>query len=124
MICKKCGNHIEPDALFCAMCGARADTIIPPGNIPEYSSDGEEIPAGYSQPSYNESGYREDVQINEEKRYVDSAEAFRGQDKQGEHQEEKYFFGVGAFVLCAVMIGLLSVSTGVFAALYFNAIGG
>ncbi len=34
----------------------------------------------------------------------------------------KTFFGVGALVICLVTIGILATSTGVFAALYINAI--
>lgn len=124
MICKNCGNHIEPDSLFCNMCGARAETILPPEQIPEYSPENEELTAGYPRSQYDESGYRADVLINEEKRYTDSAQAAPVYEKEEDDQQQKYFFGVGAFILCAVMIGLLSISTGVFAALYFYAIGG
>ena len=35
----------------------------------------------------------------------------------------KEFFGVGAFVFCVAMIGVLAISTGVFAYLYFSQIG-
>ncbi len=36
--------------------------------------------------------------------------------------KEKTFFGVGALVFCLVIIGALSIATGVFAGLYFSAI--
>lgn len=38
-------------------------------------------------------------------------------------KKEKEFFGVGAFVLCLVVIGILAASTGVFASLYFSLLG-
>ena len=37
--------------------------------------------------------------------------------------KERGFFGVGAFVLCLVVIGLLAGTAGTFAFLYFSAIG-
>lgn len=37
--------------------------------------------------------------------------------------KKKEFFGTGAFVLCLVIIGLLSASTGIFAYLYFSLLG-
>lgn len=36
--------------------------------------------------------------------------------------KEKTFFGVGALVFCLIIIGALSIATGVFAGLYFSAI--
>lgn len=42
--------------------------------------------------------------------------------KAPKEPKPKTFFGVGALVICLVTIGLLSISTGVFAALYLNAI--
>lgn len=36
--------------------------------------------------------------------------------------KEKTFFGVGALVFCLIIIGVLSIATGVFAGLYFSAI--
>ena len=38
-------------------------------------------------------------------------------------KKKKEFFGVGAFALCLVIIGLLSASTGIFAYLYFSLLG-
>ena|GEM_PF-4044658 len=42
------------------------------------------------------------------------------EDSNLEIKREKTFFGKGAFVLCLVIIGLLSVSCGVLATLYFG----
>ncbi len=120
MICRNCGNPIEPDSLFCTMCGARAETILPPEEAVARENAGvgmADVPGGFTQQSVPDM-----MSINEEK--LPAASAGDRPATGAEEPEHNGFFGVGAFILCAVVIGLLSVSTGVFAALYFNAIGG
>ena len=119
MICKNCGKTMEPDSLFCPMCGARTEPILPP-EAAAASVRETEVPASYTEDIPKP--IIPDVHITEEKCYTDSSPAVRV--AEAAEKEETGFFGVGAFVLCVIVIALLSVTSGVFAALYFNAIGG
>lgn len=104
MNCKKCGNLIETGAAFCTYCGTRV----------EYPA---ETPAASEavQPEVKEMA--ENGSVNE--RYEQIQPIIAPVSKP---QKEKVDFGKGALAFCLVAIGILSITTGVFAGLYFSVI--
>lgn len=100
MNCKNCGREIEEGAVFCTNCGTKVEYTAPAAE--ERTAVPEE-----AQPSI--SGIYEKTEpvqpvvppvVNETAGKVD--------------------FGKGALAFCLVVIGILAISTGVFAGLYFS----
>lgn len=86
--------------------------------VSEAVSTGEEIPVPEAEPV----SVREFVETHSappmSETVLPSPVGFTG----GKPVKEKTFFGVGALVFCLIIIGALSIATGVFAGLYFSAI--
>lgn len=127
MFCINCGATVDDESIFCTNCGKRikADPVVTvaeqeaqaavqpaapetepvvPQNTPvQPEQPAAEIPApsctSYT-PVYNQPSVTP---------YVPE-----------KPQAEKVFFGKGALAFCLVIIGLLAISTGVFAGLYFS----
>ncbi len=113
MFCRNCGKNAEENALFCTGCGARlsgpdTDTIV--ATVTEV--------------------IEKPVEAVEMQQQVQQAQPFAGENPPPVMPEIRYteplpekpktFFGTGALVFCLVIIGLLSISTGMFAGLYFS----
>ncbi len=113
MICLKCGHTLEEDdAVFCPLCG----TKVQAASAPEEAMYGMECTqndrAGAVQ-------YKAPVQTGSTEAEYKAAPAA----DIAKPAKEKEYFGGGALALCLVVIGILAVSTGIFACLYFSAIG-
>ncbi|MDE7234861.1 MAG: hypothetical protein K2N29_07375, partial [Ruminiclostridium sp.] len=89
---------------------------VPP--MPEAVSAAEEIPVPEAQPS----PVREFVESHSAPPMSETVLPPPVGFATGKPVKEKTFFGVGALVFCLVIIGALSIATGVFAGLYFSAI--
>jgi len=130
MFCINCGATVDDDSIFCTNCGKRikADPVVTvaeqeaqaavqpavpetepvvPQNAPVQPEAPEqpaaEIPAPSCtshKPLYNQPPVMP---------YVPE-----------KPRAEKVYFGKGALAFCLVIIGLLAISTGVFAGLYFS----
>lgn len=135
MFCKNCGAQLEDSVTFCTQCGVRlakpaaapvpepvpmteTAPIAEAAPMPEAVSAGEEIPVPEAEPV----SVREFVETHSappmSETVLPSPVGFTG----GKSVKEKTFFGVGALVFCLIIIGALSIATGVFAGLYFSAI--
>lgn len=104
MFCKNCGAQLEDSVTFCTQCGNRLEKPTPAAEA-DFSAE-EVVPV---------SPFAE----------TKSAPPMSGTvlpppAAASEPVREKTFFGIGALVFCLVIIGALSISTGVFAGLYFH----
>lgn len=99
MYCNSCGKIIENGAVFCTGCGKRLNEAPTQQEIKpaEVTSDGARIPVI---PPFNSNVFENEAQSSK--------------------NEEKTYFGKGALILCLVVIGILSISTGVLAGLYLS----
>jgi hypothetical protein len=102
MFCSKCGEIIGSDSLFCHTCGSRIVHEIIEPEIPEPGQQaGEEVLLAIE---------ALEAALPPEKRTIAVTKG----------KKEKEYFGYPALIFCLVIIGLLSVSTGVLATLYFG----
>ncbi len=141
MICKKCGRIIEDDALFCPACGinlaAHAEQhVIPEEKLSDAAETVSETVAEIKHEAVDSPEIPHPSDINaislaKDDPVIPTDNVTYEEDKTvpatmpvKTEMPEKGFFGVGAFILCLCVIGLLAASAGVFAALYFTAIGG
>lgn len=109
MYCNNCGKNVENGSVFCTGCGRRLNEIpaVPqtetniPTQIPETQAP---FTAPVTEPT-NSGIYEKTQPLTPE---------------ATEPLKEKTYFGKGALAFCLVVIGLLAISTGVFAGLYFS----
>lgn len=97
MNCKNCGKEIETGAAFCTFCGTKVEQAAEEPVIEEKAAS-TQFGSAFEQAEQPAAPYA------------------NGQ------QNEKVDFGKGALAFCLVVIGILSISTGVFAGLYFSVI--
>ena len=124
MFCKNCGKTAEENALFCTGCGTRLSG-------PDTSTIAAAVTAVIEKPV-------EPTEIQQPQ------QPQQAQPEQQVHQtcqedipapimpeisyttplpeKPKTIFGTGARIFCLVIIGLLSISTGIFAGLYLSLI--
>ncbi len=114
MICTKCGCRIDEGSLFCPVCGTK---LTQPAEPP--AADEVEPTAAEVIPSVAET-VSAPVTVQPEAPRVQSSER---KEKAVKPEQDKDFFGRGAFIFCLLLIMLLAASTGMFAYLYFSAIG-
>ena len=139
MFCKNCGAQLEDSVTFCTQCGIR---LAKPVSAPEVVPVSEPVLTTEAAPIAEEAPVSETVSAAEEipvpeaepssvREFVESHSAPPMSETvlpppvgfaAEKPVKEKTFFGVGAFVFCLVIIGALSIATGVFAGLYFSAI--
>lgn len=127
MFCKNCGKNAEENALFCTGCGAR---LSGPDKAAITAAVTEVIdkPVQPVEIQQIQQAQPEQQVLTEEKAH--QAHTFAGENPPPVMPEIRYteplpekpktFFGTGALVFCLVIIGLLSISTGMFAGLYFS----
>lgn len=145
MFCKNCGAQLEDSVTFCTQCGVRLakpapapETASAPGAVPVPESvlTTEAAPIAETVPASEPVSAAEEIPVPEAepvpvREFVESHSAppmsgtvlpppvgFAAEKPV----KEKTFFGVGALVFCLVIIGALSIATGVFAGLYFSAV--
>ena len=125
MFCRNCGKTAEENALFCTGCGARlsgpdADTIaatvtevmerpVETAEIQQEQQVQKVLPEENTNTSFQTLSGTNPPPVMPEIRYTEPLP-----------EKPKTFFGTGALVFCLVVIGLLSISTGVFAGLFFS----
>ena len=125
MFCRNCGKTAEENALFCTGCGARlsgpdADTIaatvtevmerpVEATEIQQEKQVQKVLPEENTNTSFQTLSGTNPPPVMPEIRYTEPLP-----------EKPKTFFGTGALVFCLVVIGLLSISTGVFAGLFFS----
>ena len=116
MICVNCGKYVEDGAVFCTNCGTRVSAPVITVSEQETANAVSE-PAAEAKPAQPYTApYAEPV-----------ASSWSNQPQiqpvvPDAPQKEKVYFGKGALAFCLVVIGLLAISTGVFAGLYFSVI--
>ncbi len=104
MNCKNCGNLIETGAAFCTYCGTRV----------EYPAETPAVVEGRT-PEAEEKAEIGSV-------YEKTAPVPPVVPPVGNPHNEKVDFGKGALAFCLVVIGILAITTGIFAGLYFSVI--
>ncbi|MGN0656785.1 MAG: zinc ribbon domain-containing protein [Ruminiclostridium sp.] len=134
MFCRNCGKSAEENALFCTGCGARLsgpDTDTIAATVTEVIEKPVEAAEIQQQPQQTQPEQQVQQILPEEKAQPEQqAQPFAGENPPPVMPEIRYieplpekpktFFGTGALVFCLVIIGLLSISTGVFAGLFFS----
>lgn len=121
MYCNNCGKVIDDGAAFCTNCGKRLDAV-PSITTEEQEAD---IPAEVQtaeQPVQEQNQTYTSYNPYNNGIYEKPADTFTGDYGRVQDAEEKVYFGKGALAFCLVVIGLLAISTGVFAGLYFSLI--
>lgn len=135
MFCKNCGKNAEENALFCTGCGARLsgpDKAVIAAAVTEVIEkpvQPVEIQQVQPEQQVQQAQQQPEQQVLPEEK-VQQAQTFAGANPPPVMPEIRYteplpekpktFFGTGALVFCLVIIGLLSISTGMFAGLYFS----
>lgn len=150
MFCKNCGAQLEDSVTFCTQCGVRLSKPAPAPEavpMPEAPPVSEPVLVTEAAPIAEEAPAPETVSAAEipvpeaepvseaasapVREFVESHSAPPMSETvlpppvgfaAGKPVKEKTFFGVGALVFCLIIIGVLSIATGVFAGLYFSAI--
>lgn len=146
MFCKNCGAQLEDSVTFCTQCGVRLSKPAPaPAPAPEAPPPAfttEAAPAAEEAPMPEPVSAAEEIPLPEAEPVSEAASAPVREFVESHSAppmsetvlplpigfaaekpvKEKTFFGVGALVFCLVIIGALSIATGVFAGLYFSAI--
>lgn len=120
MFCNNCGKFVENGAVFCTNCGKKMET--PPAvTEAEQAAEAmtqESISVQEPAPAY-EAPHAEQTNVGayENTTYVPPV---MPEVNNYMNEPEKTYFGKGALAFCLVIIGLLSISTGIFAGLYFS----
>ena len=142
MYCNSCGKIVENGAVFCTGCGKRINeapspvseqTFVP---APEFKPPvtEENVPASENKEPPSLLDMMDPIQ--KEPSFSTEAAIPAPQSNRGIYEKEppvmpyvpdtnksvpeKTYFGKGALAFCLVVIGLLAISTGVFAGLYFS----
>ena len=121
MFCINCGKNVEEGAVFCTNCVRRikADPVVTIEEQAVITSDTTDSTAVETTD--------EPAQAFSTPPQVSTVASWSNEPViqpvvPETPQKEKVFFGKGALAFCLVVIGLLAISTGVFAGLYFSVI--
>ncbi len=131
MFCINCGATVDDESIFCTNCGKRikADPVVTVAE--QEAQTAMETPVQPAVPE-NEPVQPEAPAFTPEQPAAEiptpSCASYTPVYNQPpvmpyvpeKPQAEKVFFGKGALAFCLVIIGLLAISTGVFAGLYFS----
>ncbi|MBP5606549.1 MAG: zinc ribbon domain-containing protein [Ruminiclostridium sp.] len=152
MVCKNCGKILEDGVKFCSSCGTKIDDLsekkseavrdvfgidrndlampAPDIQVTEPASQAAyeprpEMPAQPSFPSQPTAAVQPSETYPDQQAYntFAMAAAASAASKESAEKQKNEFFGKGAFALCVIVIALLAATAGVYAALYYSAIG-
>lgn len=133
MYCRKCGTQIAGGMSFCTNCGervaplavtieeqtAQTPVILPEvpkeQPVPEIQPSEKETPTPNQQTAPEQNIPTFPVQPN-----IEESTILPPIIPANNAEKTKTDFGKGALAFCLVIIGLLAISTGVFAGLYFS----
>ncbi len=132
MFCLNCGKEADAGALFCTNCGKKLEEKPVVTQAEQEAAEAVEN-VTVSEPAVENVKADEPVinaepvrQITDEPKNPYSYSAKREEPVPPFVPEaqvkEKTYFGTGALVFCLVVIGILSITTGVFAGLYFSVV--
>ena len=149
MYCLVCGYLINDNYNFCSHCGAGTpnevenNLSVPPVEPIDFTETAETVPTPVLSPlpftpttyQYEERSMpapfpfpsQEEARLpakEPEKEFEKEDAKDSAKQEQEPIIEEKYFFGKPALVACLILIGILSVTTAMFAGLFINEIGG
>lgn len=134
MYCINCGASVDDNCIFCTNCGKRikADPVVTVADQEaEVSATAEtapettpETPAAPEVPAVASSAPAM-PEVPVVAPTAPQAPAYSAEQPvmpfvPEKTEPEKVYFGKGALAFCLVIIGLLAISTGVFAGLYFS----
>ena len=112
MICTRCGKVLEEGERFCPACGLDTFGAAAEAPKPLYGMD------------CTQSDSMGSAQYSVPYQHEPTAAVYKAPSPyEAKESGETEFFGKGAFMFCLLIIGLLSVSTGIFAGLYFSLLG-
>lgn len=135
MFCINCGATVDDESIFCTNCGKRikadpvvtvaeqeAQTVVQPAmETPVQSAEPENEPAVPQNPPVQSEQPAAEIPAPSYTSYTPAYNQPPVMPYVPEKpQAEKVYFGKGALAFCLVIIGLLAISTGVFAGLYFS----
>lgn len=123
MYCNKCGKIIDDGAVFCTNCGKKLDAV-PPVTIAEQEAEATAEPVAETNTAEQSTDTPVYTNYNPFNNgvYEQPVDPLINDLIKAQEAKEKTYFGKGALAFCLVVIGLLSISTGVFAGLYFSLI--
>ena len=134
MFCINCGATVDDDSIFCTNCGKRikADPVVTVAEQEAQTAVQSAAPETESVVPQNAPVQPEPQPFKAERPAAEipapSCTSYTPLYNQPpvmpyvpeKPQAEKVYFGKGALAFCLVIIGLLAISTGVFAGLYFS----
>ncbi len=134
MFCINCGATVDDESIFCTNCGKRikADPIVTVAEQEAQTAAEAAVPENNPAVPQNVPVQPEAPAITPEQPAAEipapSCTSYTPVYNQPpvmpyvpeKPQAEKVYFGKGALAFCLVIIGLLAISTGVFAGLYFS----
>ena len=109
MICRNCGRVLEEGELFWPDWGTKAEAVTEPL-----------VQDNTAASPYSSASYTAEPQVNQY-----AQETYNAQPAPAAEApvKQKEFFGRGAFILCLIVIAILSGTAGAFAYLYFSLLG-
>ncbi len=122
MFCLHCGKEVENGAVFCTNCGKRLEEL-PPVTVAEQ----EAAQTAESVNPVETAPQAEMIPTKSEEENTTYSFVYKRPEPAipvvpEPVKKEKTYFGTGALVFCLVVIGLLAISTGIFAGLYFSVV--
>ncbi len=152
MVCRNCGKILEDGVKFCSSCGTkidimsekkseavrdvfgsdRNDNAMPVSDLQATEPASKvsydfmpETPAQASAPPQPAVTVQSSVPSDDQQSYntFAVAAAASAASKKTEEKRNNEFFGKGAFALCVIIIAILAATAGIYAALYYSAIG-
>lgn len=130
MFCINCGATVDDDSIFCTNCGKRikADPVVTVAEQEAQAAVQPAVPETEPVVPQNAPVQPEAPEQPAVETPAPSCTSYTPLYNQPpvmpyvpeKPQAEKVYFGKGALAFCLVIIGLLAISTGVFAGLYFS----
>lgn len=119
MFCNNCGKIAENGSAFCTNCGVRLEARPIATKAEQTAAIAEAQPVQENEEKAAEASFTHSVNTGI---YEKQEPVMPYAPENIEYTGEKVDFGKGALAFCLVIIGLLAISTGVFAGLYFSVV--